>query len=59
MPAGIITKVVPAESLAANGTIDQDSLGPGSRGTDLFDTYPTAGHEGGESWHPEFNYFGM
>ena len=59
MPAGITIKVAPAEGLNANGTINQASLGPGSRGTDLFYTYTTAGHESGESWHPEFDYFGM
>lgn len=59
MPAGVTVKVSPAESLHANGTIEQSSLGPGSRGTDLFYTYTTSGRLGGESWHPEFNYFGM
>ena len=59
MPAGVTVKVAPSESLNPNGTIEQSSLGPGSRGTDLFYTYTTAGREGGESWHPEFDYFGM
>lgn len=59
LPAGVVVKVAPAESLNANGTVEQSSLGPGSRGTDLFYTYTTAGRPGGESWHPEFNYFGM
>lgn len=59
MPAGVTIKVAPAEFLKPNGTIDQASLGRGSRGTDLFYTYTTAGHEGGESWHPQFDYFGM
>lgn len=59
VPAGLIIKVAPGESLNANGTINQASLGPGSRGTDLFYTYTTAGRTGGESWHPEFSYFGM
>lgn len=59
MPPGITIKVAPAEGLNPNGTINQASLGPGSRGTDLFYTYTTAGHEGGESWHPMFDYFGM
>jgi alpha-L-rhamnosidase len=59
LPAGVVVKVAPAESLNANGTVEQSSLGPGSRGTDLFYTYTTAGRAGGESWHPEFNYFGM
>ncbi|KAK5165457.1 uncharacterized protein LTR77_008986 [Saxophila tyrrhenica] len=63
MPAGVTVKVAPSESLNANGTIEQSSLGPssgpGSRGSDLFYTYTTAGREGGESWRPKFNYFGM
>ncbi|KAF9874580.1 putative alpha-l-rhamnosidase protein [Colletotrichum karsti] len=59
LPAGVVVKVSPAESLNANGTIEQSSLGPGTRGTDLFYTYTTAGRAGGETWHPEFNYFGM
>ncbi|KAE8133675.1 bacterial alpha-L-rhamnosidase-domain-containing protein [Aspergillus pseudotamarii] len=59
LPAGTTIKVAPAESLAANGTVDQASLGPGDRGRDLFITYTTAGRSGGETWHPKFNYFGM
>ncbi|RMZ46469.1 alpha-L-rhamnosidase family protein [Aspergillus flavus] len=59
LPAGTTVKVAPAESLAANGTVDQASLGPGDPGTDLFNTYTTAGRPGGETWHPKFNYFGM
>lgn len=61
LPAGVVIRVAPAESLNANGTINQASLGPsgGSRGSDLFYTYTTAGRAGGETWHPEFNYFGM
>ncbi|KAB8205771.1 bacterial alpha-L-rhamnosidase-domain-containing protein [Aspergillus parasiticus] len=59
LPAGTTVKVAPAESLAANGTVDQASLGPGDRATDLFNTYTTAGRPGGETWHPKFNYFGM
>lgn len=60
IPAGTTIRVAPAESLAANGTVDQTSLmgGGGSRGTDLFNTYTTAG-SARESWHPEFSYFGM
>lgn len=61
VPAGTIIRISPAESLAANGTVDQASLmgGGGRRGTDLFNTYTTAGIAGGERWHPDFNYFGM
>ncbi|SIQ77520.1 alpha-L-rhamnosidase [Micromonospora avicenniae] len=61
VPAGTTIRMSPAESLAADGTVDQASLmgGGGSRGRDLFNTYTTAGLPGGETWHPEFNYFGM
>ncbi|MET7425769.1 family 78 glycoside hydrolase catalytic domain [Dactylosporangium sp. NPDC005555] len=61
LPAGTIVKAAPAEALAADGTVDQASLmgGGGSRGRDLFNTYTTAGLGGGETWHPDFNYFGM
>ncbi|WP_309238577.1 family 78 glycoside hydrolase catalytic domain [Actinoplanes aureus] len=61
VPAGTTIRVSPAESLAADGTVDQASLkgGGGSRGIDLFNTYTTAGLRGGEAWRPDFNYFGM
>jgi len=61
VPAGTTIRVSPAESLAADGTVDQASLkgGGGSRGTDLFNTYTTAGLRGGETWRPDFSYFGM
>ncbi|MFD7025472.1 family 78 glycoside hydrolase catalytic domain [Promicromonospora sukumoe] len=59
LPAGTVVKVKPAESLNADGTVNQSSLGPGGRGADLFNTYTTAGLRGGETNHPRFNYFGM
>ncbi|GIJ59185.1 alpha-L-rhamnosidase [Virgisporangium aurantiacum] len=61
VPAGTVVRMSPAESLAPDGTVDQASLmgGGGGRGRDLFNTYTTAGTPGGETWHPEFNYFGM
>jgi alpha-L-rhamnosidase len=61
VPAGTTIRMAPAESLAADGTVDQASLmgGGGNRGRDLFNTYTTAGLPGGEPWHPNFNYFGM
>jgi alpha-L-rhamnosidase len=61
LPAGTTIRVAPAESLAADGTVDQASLrgGGGSRGVDLFNTYTTAGSRGAETWRPDFNYFGM
>ncbi|KAF1948694.1 bacterial alpha-L-rhamnosidase, partial [Byssothecium circinans] len=34
-------------------------IGVGDRGTDVFNTYTTAGRAGGETWHPDFNYFAM
>ncbi|MGP4103577.1 family 78 glycoside hydrolase catalytic domain [Nonomuraea sp. KM90] len=61
VPGGVTVRMSPAESLAPDGTVDQASLmgGGGNRGRDLFNTYTTAGLPGGESWHPDFNYFGM
>jgi alpha-L-rhamnosidase len=61
LPAGTTIRMSPAESLAANGTVDQASLmgGGGSRGRDLFNTYTTSGTDAGRNWHPDFNYFGM
>ncbi|MFC4018451.1 family 78 glycoside hydrolase catalytic domain [Micromonospora sp. GCM10011542] len=61
VPAGTTIRMSPAESLAADGTVDQASLmgGGGSRGTNLFNTYTAAGLRGGETWRPDFNYFGM
>jgi alpha-L-rhamnosidase len=61
VPAGTTIKMQPAESLAADGTVDQDSImgGGGRRGVDIFATYTTRGDRDGETWHPQFNYFGM
>ncbi|GII56018.1 hypothetical protein Pth03_44070 [Planotetraspora thailandica] len=60
VPPGTTVRMSPAESLNADGTVNQASLmgGGGSRGTNLFNTY-TAHGGGGEVWHPNFNYFGM
>ncbi|HEU5469855.1 MAG TPA: family 78 glycoside hydrolase catalytic domain [Actinophytocola sp.] len=60
VPSGTTIRMSPAESLAAGGTVDQASLmgGGGGRGRDLFNTYTAAGLVG-ETWHPDFNYFGM
>jgi alpha-L-rhamnosidase len=61
LPAGTTIKMQPAESLAADGTVDQRSImgGGGRRGIDIFATYTTHGDRDGETWHPQFNYFGM
>ncbi|MEV6384952.1 family 78 glycoside hydrolase catalytic domain [Streptomyces sp. NPDC051773] len=61
LPAGTPVKLYPAESLKADGTVDQASLmgGGPARGTDLFAAYTTYGDERGERWHPRFHYFGM
>ncbi|MET8978066.1 family 78 glycoside hydrolase catalytic domain [Streptomyces sp. NPDC004539] len=61
LPAGTTVKVRPAESLAADGTVDQTSIMGGGpvRGTDVFASYTTYGADGGESWQPQFHYFGM
>ncbi|MGK5684080.1 family 78 glycoside hydrolase catalytic domain [Actinoplanes sp. URMC 104] len=60
LPAGTTVKMQPAESLNPDGTVNQASLmgGGGSRGVDLFNTYTAAGGRT-ETWHPNFNYFGM
>jgi alpha-L-rhamnosidase len=60
VPAGTTVKMAPAESLNADGTVNQASLmgGGGSRGVDLFNTYTASGRSR-ETWHPNFNYFGM
>jgi alpha-L-rhamnosidase len=61
VPSGTVVRMSPAESLAADGTVDQASLmgGGASRGTNLFNTYTAAGTAAPESWRPDFNYFGM
>ncbi|MEV0173158.1 family 78 glycoside hydrolase catalytic domain [Streptomyces sp. NPDC050803] len=61
VPAGTTIRMRPAESLNADGTVHQGSLmgGGAARGTDLFATYTTYGDPDGESWHPQFHYFGM
>ena len=61
VPAGTTIKMQPAESLAADGTVDQQSImgGGGRRGVDIFASYTTHGDQHGETWHPQFNYFGM
>ncbi|MDX2938798.1 alpha-L-rhamnosidase [Streptomyces ipomoeae] len=61
VPAGTTIKMLPAESLAADGTVHQASLmgGGSARGTDLFAAYTTHGDPDGETWHPRSHYFGM
>ncbi|WP_239123207.1 alpha-L-rhamnosidase [Rhizocola hellebori] len=61
VPGGTAIRISPAESLNADGTVNQESLmgGGGRRGVDLFNTYTTAGLVDGEVWTPDFNYFGM
>jgi alpha-L-rhamnosidase len=60
VPTGTAIRMAPSESLQSNGSglVDQSSLGPGGRGSDLFNTYIAAGG-GPETWHPDFQYFGM
>ena len=60
VPAGTVIRMAPAEGLQANGSglVNQGSLGPGGRGTDMFNTYTAAG-DGPETWRPDFQYFGM
>ena len=59
IPAGTVVKMLPAETLNANGTVNQASIGVGGRGSDIFATYTTLGTAGGETWRPKFNYFAM
>jgi alpha-L-rhamnosidase len=59
IPASVIIKMVAAESLNPNGIVNQESLGIGDRGIDVFSTYTTSGRTGGETWYPDFNYFAM
>jgi alpha-L-rhamnosidase len=61
VPAGTTVKMAPAESLNPDGTVNQASImgGGASRGVHVFNTYTAYGAPRGESWHPEFNYFGM
>ncbi|MFD3843772.1 family 78 glycoside hydrolase catalytic domain [Streptomyces sp. NPDC058642] len=61
VPAGMTVKLQPAESLNADGTVNQASImgGGAGRGTDIFATYTAHGATGNETWHPELNYFGM
>ncbi|GAA1017499.1 hypothetical protein Aple_032170 [Acrocarpospora pleiomorpha] len=61
VPAGTTVRMSPAESLNADGTVNQASLmgGGGGRGTNLFNTYTAYGSADGEVWNPQFNYFGM
>jgi alpha-L-rhamnosidase len=60
VPAGTVIRMSPAEGLANNGSglINQASLGPGGRGTDMFNAYIAKGG-GPETWRPHFQYFGM
>ncbi|MFJ8010018.1 family 78 glycoside hydrolase catalytic domain [Streptomyces fagopyri] len=61
VPEGTTITMKPAESLSADGTVDQASImgGGASRGTNVFATYTTRGNRHGETWHPRFHYFGM
>ncbi|WP_105974273.1 family 78 glycoside hydrolase catalytic domain [Streptomyces geranii] len=61
LPAGTTVRLTPAESLNADGTVNQASImgGGAARGTDVFASYTTYGDRKGERWHPQFHYFGM
>ncbi|MBE8472156.1 family 78 glycoside hydrolase catalytic domain [Streptomyces justiciae] len=61
VPAGTTVKLQPAESLNADGTVNQASIrgGGASRGTDVFAAYTAHGETPDETWHPQFHYFGM
>ncbi|MEV0221355.1 family 78 glycoside hydrolase catalytic domain [Streptomyces sp. NPDC050704] len=61
LPAGATVKLYPAESLNADGTVNQASImgGGAARGTNVFAAYTTYGDKRRERWHPRFHYFGM
>ncbi|MCX5358664.1 glycoside hydrolase family 78 protein [Streptomyces sp. NBC_00124] len=61
LAAGTTVKLYPAESLNADGTVNQASImgGGAARGTNVFASYTTYGDRRGERWHPQFHYFGM
>jgi alpha-L-rhamnosidase len=62
VPAGTTIKMQPAESLRPDGTVDSASLMGGSaasHGNQVFNSYVAHGNGDGETWHPDFNYFGM
>ncbi|WP_033328770.1 family 78 glycoside hydrolase catalytic domain [Streptomyces yerevanensis] len=61
LPSGTTVKLYPAESLNADGTVNQVSImgGGAARGTHVFAAYTTYGDQRGERWHPQFHYFGM
>lgn len=55
-PAGAKVKLMPAELLAADGSINQSSIGAGHRGT-IWCEY-TKATDGAETWSPKFYYVG-
>jgi alpha-L-rhamnosidase len=59
VPPGVTVRMHPAESLNADGTVNQASIGVGGRGAHVFNSYTTYGDPNGETWRPDFNYFGM
>ncbi|QNP75222.1 family 78 glycoside hydrolase catalytic domain [Streptomyces roseirectus] len=61
VPAGTTVRMRPAEALNADGTVDQTSVmgGGPARGTDVFAAYTAHGAARGETWQPQFHYFGM
>ncbi len=52
--AGAKVKIIPAELLKADGSVDRGSCGGG----DASWNYTLAGHLKGEEWHPRFFYHG-
>jgi hypothetical protein len=53
-PAGARVKMIPAELLKADGSVDRTSAGGG----DSWWSYTLAGRDGGEAWFPRFFYHG-
>lgn len=56
-PAGTTVTMIPAESLAPDGSLDIASTGA-SPGNQIAYRYTLAGH-GEETWHPQFTYSGF
>jgi alpha-L-rhamnosidase len=53
-PAGARVRIIPAELLRANGTVDRGSSGGGA----AYWQYTLNGHAAGEMWFPSFFYHG-
>ena len=57
LPAGTVIKMLPGETLNADGTVNQASIGVGGRGSTCSTPTPTLGDARARRWQPKFNYF--